>query len=129
MTVLRYRSFVDVEELAVGECTVHRCSNGQARWWLLCASVAAETDGHTMLIAVPVAPNGHYTDSGPGGKTWALTRVAAARWQVAPSINVLDLPDRPLHPGPHPTASSLWHQTPLVVGVDDAETWTTGQAP
>jgi hypothetical protein len=123
MTTLRYRSFVQVEDLAVGECTIHRCSGSTAaRWWLLWFYVPRETDGVPQDFCVPVAP-GSYTESGPGGKTWGLTRSGAGVWQVSPSINVLNTGDAVA--GPH-ALPSLWHQTPAITDVPEGERWIVG---
>ena len=122
MSELRYRSFVDVNDLAVGECTIRRTGdppNG-TRWWNLWFRVNRETDGQPDDFVVPVNPGGTYNEAGPGGKTWGFTLVEAGAWQVSPSINVLNT--RELHPGAH-DAPSLWHQTPKVVGVPEGEAW------
>lgn len=123
MSELRYRSFVDVEDLEVGECTMHRClnGNGPAEYWHLWCRVLREDNGQSLDFCVPVNPGGAFDENGIGGKTWGLTRAGDGRWQFSPSINVLA--DRQLHPGPH-DAPSMWHQTPAVVGVPDGEAWT-----
>ncbi len=126
MTVLRYRSKVDVEDLAIGECTMHRAANSDGtRWWLLWIHVNRDNDGQPDDFAVPVNPNGSYIEAGPGGKTWGLTLTESGVWQVSPSINVLET--GAIHAGEHP-ASSLWHQTPTIVGVPEGaiEEWVTG---
>ena len=75
---------------------------------------------------MPINPNGGYVASGPGGKTWGLTRASmAGTWQVSPSINVLAGHEAQVHPGPH-AAPSLWHQTPSIVEVPDDEAWISG---
>ena len=123
-TTLQYRSFVMVEDLALNECTVRRTGNDAGtEWWMLWFYVARETDGQPEAFAAPVAPGGTYTENGPGGRTWGLTETALGTWQIAPSINVLDT--RELHPSPHPTQGSLWHQTPAIVGVPNGEAWMT----
>jgi len=120
---LRYRGLVPVEDLAIGECTVHRAGNDSgAKWWLLWFRVEREDGGGPIDVAVPINPNGSYVEDGPGGRTWGLTRAGVGTWQVSPSINVLA--DQ-LHPGPH-ESPSLWHQTPRVVGVSDGEPWIAG---
>jgi hypothetical protein len=128
MTTLRYRSNVGVEDLAVGECTIHRAGDATGkRWWLLWFYVNCETDGQPKDFAVPVNPNGGWIEDGPGGKTWALTRdtLDASTWHVSPSINVINTGD--VHAGEH-TAPSLWHQTPDIIGVIVGDAWVS-QAP
>jgi len=131
MTTLTYRSFVDVDSLAVDECTIHRCSGVAGRWWILWARVLRETSGprgsagEPMVFGVAVTPNGP-PGQGPGGKTWALAPAGPGRWQANPSINVLVGGD--IHQGEHPEASQ-WHQTPAIVGVPTGETWAIGEAP
>ncbi len=123
---LTYKPHALIEDLALGECTVHRASNASAaRWWLLWFYVARETDGQPETFCVPVAPNDSYSESGPGGRTWGLTNVGSNRWQVAPSINVLNNGESVN--GEH-SLPSLWHQTPQIVGVPDSENWATGAA-
>jgi hypothetical protein len=125
MSELRYRSSVDVEALAIDECTIHGAGNdGGARWWNLWLCVNRETDGVADYFVVPVLPNGAFTESGPGGKTWGLSRAEPGAWQVSPSINVLNT--GAVHPGEH-AAPSLWHQTPKIVGVPEGEAWIAGQ--
>jgi hypothetical protein len=125
--VLSYRSNVGVEELGIGECTVHRASNSSgARWWLLWFHVIRD-DGQPDDFAVPLNPNGAFIEAGPGGKTWGITRTTTPGvWQIAPSINVLGT--RETHAGPHSEAS-LWHKTPSVIGVPDGDAWTLGAQP
>lgn len=125
MPTLHYRSFVDVGDLKLGECTVHRAvdGTGQRRYWNLWFYVARETDGVAEAFCVPVNPGGTYSEVA-GWKTWGLTKTGEGVWQVSPSINVLGT--REPHPGEHPSAGSLWHQTPSIDGVPDADTWTTG---
>jgi hypothetical protein len=124
MTTLRYQSKRLVDDLAVGECTMHRASNAAgARWWLLWFRVNRETDGQPDDFAVPMNPNGSFIEDGPGGKTWGLTQTTPGVWQVAPSINVINTGE--VHPGDHP-APSLWHQTPTIVDVPDGESWISG---
>ena len=126
MSVLTYRGYhVPVEDLAVGECTVRPTRNSAgASWWALWFCVLRETDGQPDCFEVPINPNGSYSEAGPGGKTWGLTRSTPGAWQVSPSINVLNTRD--LHPGAHPSAPSLWHQTPMIVGVPEGEPWIGG---
>ena len=135
--MLIYKSHALIEDLAVGECTMHRASgSGAACWWQLWFMVLRETDGQPMRCCVPMNPGGGYIENGPGGKTWGLTMPAVTpydagpgtkTWQVSPSINVLNTGDAQV--GPHPTLPSLWHQTPEIVGVPDAEPWANGVAP
>ena len=121
---LRYRTRAQVEDLAIGECTIHRATGSAApRWWLLWALVARDDNGASEVIGVPVNPNGTWLEAGPGGKTWGLTRAEAGIWQIAPSINVIAGGDA--HAGDH-AEQSQWHQTPRIVGVPDDEPWITG---
>lgn len=125
MSDLYYRSFVDVDDLAVGECTIHRAGNATgARWWNLWFCVNRETDGQRDYFVVPINPNGSFVEAGPGGKTWGFNRAKPGAWQVSPSINVINTGEA--HPGAH-AAPSLWHQTPKIVGVSDEESWISGQ--
>lgn len=131
MTTMVYKPGATVEGLAVNECAVHHASDGAGkRWWNLWLYVARETDGELETFVVPVNPGGGYVEGGPGGKTWGLTKTASGTWQVAPSINVLDDEGaRQIQAGEAPTGRSLWHQTPQIVGVPDAEPWANGAAP
>ena len=81
--------------------------------------------GELVDLAVPVNPNGTYVEHGPGGRTWGLTRVGGGRWQVNPSIDVKQGPDAPVFaPGAEARSSgTIWHQTPVLVGVPDGEAW------
>jgi hypothetical protein len=127
---LQYRSHARIEELALGECTMHRAGTSTARWWLLWVHVARETDGQSEDIAVPVIPGGQYTENGPGGRTWGLNKTGPGIWTVSPSINVLNDDDARLVVAGHaPTGQSLWHQTPDIVYVPDDEPWTQGKEP
>lgn len=126
MTTLSYRSRVAIEDLQVNECTMHRALNTDgARFWHLWFRVLRETDGQPDDFCVPMHPNGSYIEAGPGGKTWGLVHSGPGTWQVSPSINVLST--RELHPGQH-AESSLWHQTPVIIGVSDDEPWIVGAA-
>jgi hypothetical protein len=129
---LRYRTGVSVGDLALGECTIRSTvAKSGKRWWSLWFYVARETDGVPEMFIVPVNPNGPFTESGPGGRTWGLTRTWAGVWQVAPSIDVLDdVGSRAVLAGqPRPPESrSLWHQTPALVGVPEDEAWISGDA-
>ncbi len=125
-TELRYRSNVGVEDLEVGDCTMHRAATADGhRWWLLWFRVVREDTGVAADFAVPMNPNGSFIEAGTGGKTWGLTAIGGGRWQVSPSINVL--PDRRLHAGEHPAGASQWHQTPAIVDVPVGEHWITEQ--
>lgn len=134
--MLKYRSHAQIEDLAVGECTMHRASNsGPGRWWMLWFHVLRDSDGQPETFAVPVNPRGAYSDAGPGGRTWGLTLPDASQypaaggtfnWQISPSINVLN--DRDAIDGTH-DQPSLWHQTPAIVGVPFDEPWANGAAP
>lgn len=128
MTTLRYRGYhAAIEDLALNECTIRPCSSPPAPdWWELWFNVARETDGVPEVFAVAVRV-GSYCEGGPQVRTWGLAKTGPGTWQVSPSINVLDTRDA--HPGPHPTAGSLWHQTPAIVGVPDGEPWAKGEAP
>jgi hypothetical protein len=132
LMILRYRSFLPIEELSLNECTIHRASNAGRRWWNLWFFVLRETDGGEEAFVVPVAPGGDYTEDGPGGRTWGLKRPGGpgSLWEVSPSINVLDDEGaRALIAGHAPTGKSLWHQNVSIEGVSDADTWTTGAPP
>ena len=120
---LTYRTHSTIEALGVNECTLRRMGLETAWWWELWFNVLRETDGVAEDFAVPVAPGGTAaeTPDRPGGHTWGFTQTAPGTWQVSPSINVLDTRD--VHPGPHPTFGSLWHQTPTIVGVPQGEPW------
>jgi hypothetical protein len=129
---LRYRSFVEVEHLALNECTIHRAGDGGSRrWWNLWFYVLRDTDGGPQAFVVPVAPCGVYSENAPGGRTWGLTKVGDGQWQIFPSINVIvnEVGGHSVVTGHAPTGRSLWHHTPLIEGVSDADTWTTGAAP
>src|ERR1700691_5122469 len=120
MTALVYRSCVLIEDLQLGECTIHRCGTGWNLWFY----VTRETDGVPEDFVVPVNPGGGYIENGPLGRTWGFTKSGSGVWQVSPSINVLDdAGARAVQAGAHPTTPSLWHQTPSVVGVPDGEPW------
>jgi hypothetical protein len=123
---LRYRSFVDVDALEVGECTIHAVGGPAPSFWHVWFRVNRDSDGQPAVFCVPVAPNGTYSENGPGGKTWGLTRSGVGAWQVAPSINVLATPcsktNAQVVAGAHEN-DSLWHHTPMLVGVPDGEKW------
>lgn len=133
MSVLRYRPHAQIEDLALGECTMHRASgSGSARWWLLWFYVRRDSDGEPETFCVPVNPLGSFSESGPGGRTWGLTCPEASaqlsapgtrNWMISPSINVLADGDALAGTHEHP---SLWHQTPEIVDVPDSEPWTQG---
>ena len=126
MSTLKYRSRAMVEDLELGECTIHRASgSAAARWWQLWFYAPRDDDGQPEYFCVPVIPGGSYC-AGPGGKTWGLNRASATTWQVSPSINVLS--DQDAVSGTH-EEPSIWHQTPLLVDVPDDEPWTNRQAP
>ena len=122
MTTLFYRSNVHVDELELGECTMHRAGeDGKGTWWLLWFRVLREDNGQPANFAVPMNPGGSWIENGPGGKTWGFARSSPGIWQVSPSINALASSE--LHPGEHPDQASQWHQTPMVIGVPDGERW------
>jgi hypothetical protein len=118
--MLRYRHFVDVDSLALNECTVHACSDGVHRWWQLWFHVARETDGQLEAFVVPIAPGGSYAEI-DGRKTWGLAALGDGVWQVSPSINVTK--ERETHPGVWEKCGSLWHQTPKIIEVPDGVQW------
>jgi len=125
---LTYRSMVYVEDLKPNECTIHRAiTAGGTRYWLLWFYVARETDGFLEDFAVPVNPNGSYTEAVPYGKTWGLTKTTEGVWQISPSINVANMSNdagaRQMLVGQQPTGRSLWHQTPRLVGVPISQPW------
>ena len=130
---LTYRSFARVLELGLDECTIRRARvmDGSRVWWHIWFHVTRETDGVPDFFCVPISPNGVYTESGPGGRTWGLQPAGDGIWQVSPSIDVLDdlavRAEREGKPRP-PESKSLWHKTPRVVGVPDGEAWIS-QAP
>lgn len=128
MTTLRYRAGADPGSIGLGECVVRgACTIGGARWWLLWFHVARESDGVPEVFAVPVAPNGAYTEDGPGGRTWGLTKTAPGTWQVSPSIDVLSDADAVRQKAGEPRQDpGVWHQTPTVVDVPDGEVWQAG---
>ena len=123
MSVLRYRGG-PIEDLQLDECTMHRAVNPDGtRYWHLWFRVARKDNGQPDDFCVPMNPNGSFIEAGPGGKTWGLTRSTPGAWQVSPSINVLATKE--VHPGEHPSPS-LWHQTPMIVGVPEDVPWIAG---
>lgn len=127
MIELHYRSFLEVDDLELNECTVHACGDGTHRWWQLWFYVAQQTDGHPQAFVVPVAPNGSYSEI-DGRKTWGLARLGDfGRWNVYPSINVLETREV-LAGSTHESIGSLWHDTIVIGDVPDGERWTT-EAP
>jgi len=125
---LAYRSFVPVEDLKLGECTVHRAHDEHGRWWNLWMYVPRDDrPGEPIDLVVAVAPNGQYAEQGPGGRrTWGLNLSSPGVWQVSPSIDVLSDGDaRRITAGGQRTEASIWHQTPRVVSVPDGEAWQT----
>jgi hypothetical protein len=132
MTTLKYVSHARIEDLVVGECTIHRASGSRGgRWWQLWFHVLREPDGRPDIFCVPVNPNGPYID-GPGGRTWGLLPSAlpaadgTKKWAISPSINVLANGDADTHKTPIP---SLWHQTPEILNVLPTEPWACGALP
>lgn len=127
MTQLVYRSHALIEDLGVGECTMHRASGSSAaRWWQLWFRVQRDDNGQPETLCVPMSPGGGYVPNGPGGKTWGLARVGLNTWQVSPSIKVDASGDA------HASAAglpSIWHQTPMIVAVPDDEPWARGGKP
>lgn len=123
---LSYRSFAEVDLLELNECTIHRCTGGPGGdYWHIWFRVLRDSDGEVDTFCVPIIPNGNYTETGPGGKSWGFYHTGRMTWSPTPSINVLNT--RELHPGTHPDIPSLWHQTPTVINVPDNERWSTGQ--
>ncbi len=115
-----YRSFVEVGDLAIDECTIHPCAGGS---WNLWFRVVREIDGVDEDYVVAVNPGGVFAESGQAGRrTWGLTKTTEGIWQISPSINIL-VDSRDPHPGAHPTSASAWHQTPAIVGVPSGEKW------
>ena len=91
MTTLHYKPHSLIEDLALGEYTMHRASGSTAaRWWQLWFNVPRDSDGVPEVFCVPCNPNGPFLPSGPGGKTWGLANLGQGTWQVSPSINVLN---------------------------------------
>lgn len=127
MTTLRYKPNAQIEDLAVGECTMHSASSfPEVRWWQLWFHVLRDSDGLPDVFRVPVIPGGLFTEFGPGGRTWGLTAQGDGVWSILPSINVLD--SRDAVAGTH-SSPSLWHQTPQVAGVPAGEAWAVGAPP
>jgi hypothetical protein len=121
VTTLRYRPGVSVEALQLDECTIRGTSGRGARWWMLWF-VFRRIDGRIEHAAVPVLPHGAYTENGPGGRTWGFRRAGPGAWQVSPSIDAQEA-DPHAPPRQPPVMRSVWHQTPLVVGVPEGQPW------
>lgn len=115
-----YRSFVRIGELAAGECTIHRGERDGKAYWLLWLHIdLPEPNTH---IGVAVNPGGDYAEDGPGGKTWGMRETTTpGAWFLAPSVNALGAGE--VHPGEHPTETSIWHQDVVVTGVPLGEPW------
>ena len=121
--VLKYRSFVMVEELAIDECTIHHATKGDAKFLNFWFYVNRDSDGQPEVFCVPVIPNGSYTENGLGGRSWGLTR-SGDGWQISPSIDVYtDADAKAVRAGQPRHEASLWHNTPRVVDVPDGEAW------
>jgi hypothetical protein len=121
---LAYRSFVLVEDLRPGECTVHQAKSVDGtRWWLLWLHVYREDRAGALInLAVPVAPHASYTETGPGGRTWGLAPAGPGRWAVSPSVDAKGANE--FVPGHAQDARrSIWHQTPTLVDVPNGEAW------
>ena len=122
--VLKYRPFVMIDDLSVDECTIHRSRSVEATWWNLWLHVLRDTDSQSEIVCVPVIPNGSYTENGPGGKSWGLTRTEDGVWQISPSINVFsDENAKRIRGGLPRHDQSIWHHTPKIVGVPSGESW------
>lgn len=126
---LKYRpGGVAIEALELGECTIRpaRSAGGEC-WWNLWFYVPRDLDGVPETFVVPINIGGAYIEHGPGGRTWGFTCTVGGDsqiWQVSPSINVLSDDDARLIVAGHaPTGQSLWHQTPVIVGVPAGEIW------
>jgi hypothetical protein len=107
---LRYKVGVadPFEDLAVGECTVWALSRENERvGWGLYFLANRSDNGKPEIFRVPIIVGGGFTESGPCGRSWGFTKIAAGTWQVSPSIHF---------PG-------VWHETPRIVGVPDGEPW------
>ena len=117
---LVYLAAAQLGDLDLDTCTIRRARGPEGRaWWQLWAWVQRGDTGEPFYVAVPVNPSGPYLEVGPSGrKTWGLSRVSEADWQVSPSIDVLGdrLPDGTRGPSP-------WHETPRIVGVPAGERW------
>jgi len=122
---LTYAAGAGPDELELGLCVIRGArKTGGARWWNLWFRVPRDRDGQPETYAVPVIPGGAYTESGPGGKTWGLTRTGPGAWQVSPSIDVLSDADARRQAAKQPRRDpGDWHHTPAVVGVPDGEPW------
>ncbi len=127
---LRYRSHVMIGDLALDDCTIHRCglSTG-AKWWNLWFRIIREdglrgsNEDGSIDICVPLNPNHDFVPNGPGGRHWGFTKTGAGIWTVFPSVNVLADNGTHVHPGEYPNGKSIWHHTPDVAGVPDDEPW------
>ena len=130
MSALRYRCSAYIEDLDLGECTMHRAVMPDgSRFWHLWFRVNRDSDGQPDTFCVPMNPRGDFIENGRGGRTWGLRPTGPGlpygAWQVSPSINVIHT--REVHPGAH-EEQSLWHQTPMLVDVPPTEPWIT-EAP
>jgi len=113
--ILRYRSMVYVEALAENECTIHRAVTQKGeRYWLLWFYVKRVDNDSLEDFAVPVIPNGVYTESGPGGRSWGLNKVMERDWQISPSIHISGSKEIDAK---MPNSKTIWHATPLIVEV------------
>ena len=130
-TVLRYRSFVLVEELGLDECTIHHASAPSGdRFWLLWWLARRETDGQPETFCVPIAPAGVFSERGVGGRTWGLSAQIDGSWDVSPSIHATESPSGPvIAPGASTPRRTIWHKTPKIVGVPVGESWASCAAP
>jgi len=133
VTILYYQPRAHIDELFVGQCTVHRASGSSAaRWWLLWFHVKLDNAPGSEVFCVPVNPMGEFEGHGPGGRTWALKPKQAVPgvegsrdWAVSPSVNILDSRDAVAGACSLPP---LWHQTIEIHGVPDSEPWAAGEA-
>lgn len=108
---LRYRD-CDLDELAIGECTIRRCRESDSRtdWrlWLRILDEIGADAGAVVLLSVAVdATDGAAYREVDGIKVWALARAGSGAWQIAPSIDAKD----------------IWHHTPLILGAPADPPW------
>jgi hypothetical protein len=125
MISLSYRGRIFVDDLLVGECTIHRCFDDQGgRWWNLWFSVRRQSDNIPDIFCVPVNPNKPPLENSTRGKTWGLSKDTTEPlvWNLSPSVNILGTRDP--HPGTH-ERPSLWHDTIRITDAPEGEAWIT----